>query len=627
MNPVIIIPTYVGSSRKRPSYNVVATYDHVTPLNHQGELLRCLASLRTARIDIPIFVLVAAEPGIEHDAADKIHETAASFAQDLMITVIDDDVLAQFYTRADILGFGAIKEGVSLTGYSAIRNLGLIVAAAGGFTECIFIDDDEVVEDPAFLEKAVYGLGKLTQKGVPVLVKSGYFTDRKGNWKSTQKNHWYDRYWHQGDMFNAWITKAMGSTRLSRSNGFYGGLCAIHREAYRRISFDPWIPRGEDLDYLLNVRMYGGDVWFDNQWSISHLPPANRNESQRFRQDIYRWIYEHRKLEYAKSQIDLLPIQPHSLDPYPGPFLEHSVTRRVFLTALLRVLGRPRDRKGYFKAAMAAQREAKSYAEVFCSKYYEFQIGWPQVVATLENDGIIRNILAYEPTSDKDSYYAAASARAMSGPMGGFVGSTTGGLFDAQHESPAKEELLEFELDLGAMGIETPPTTPATTSVASAATTPATPRTTPGSTPLASATGDKGSFDPVAIYDTSFADDTSGFAPEAPGPLETAFSSAPVTTEDAGVSTPADVFAECLADTLGMPGAGVPDERAAATEPDERPDTLSFRYAQDEFSSIDDKPLPWRKDPPRTDDQKPWAVSAPPTYERVSAHLWNNEEE
>ena len=397
MNPAIIIPTYVGWTRKRPSYNVVATYDHVTPLNHQGELPRCLASLRDNQIDVPIYLLVVAESGIEHEAAEKIREVAYAFSESLDITVIDSETLEQFYARADMLGLGAIKETIALSGYGAVRNLGLVVAAAGGYTECIFIDDDEVVLDPAFIERAGYGLGKLTPKGVPILVKTGYFTDSEGRWKADQKIKWYNRFWPQSELFNAWITKAMTGARLCRSNGLYGGLCAIHREAYLRIAFDPWIPRGEDLDYLLNVRMCGGDVWFDNQWSISHLPPVNRNEAQRFRQDIYRWIYEHRKLEYGKSQIDLIPIQPHTLDPYPGPFLEHSVSRRVFWTALLRVIGRPRDRKGYFRAAMTARREAKAYAEMFCVRYYEFQIGWSQIITTLEADPIIVSVLTGAP--------------------------------------------------------------------------------------------------------------------------------------------------------------------------------------------------------------------------------------
>ncbi|MDR2672602.1 MAG: hypothetical protein LBC35_04840 [Coriobacteriales bacterium] len=393
MNPVIILPTYVGSKRYRPTVDILSTYDHVTPLTHQGELPRCLQSLIDVSVDVPIYVLVVAEAGLESQAAHKIADVLDTYANDLDLHLVDSEVLERFYVRADALGLGNIKEGVALGGYGAIRNLGLMIAASAGFTECIFIDDDDIIDDPEFIEKATYGLGKLTKSGVPVLVKSGFFTDKKGDWKSNQKDAWYNRFWRQGELFNAWITKAMGGARLSRSNGFYGGLCAIHREAFIRLSFDPWIPRGEDLDYLLNVRMYGGDVWFDNQWSVRHLPPPSRNEAQRFRQDIYRWIYEHRKLEYAKSQIDLIQIAPHSLDPYPGPFLEHSIGSRVFITALLRMVGRAQDRKGYFKAALSAQREAKAYAESFCFRYFEFQIGWPQMVAALVDDPVAVSIL------------------------------------------------------------------------------------------------------------------------------------------------------------------------------------------------------------------------------------------
>lgn len=407
MNPCIIIPTYIGSKRYKPSIDVLATYDHVTPLTHQGELPRCLQSLIDVGVDCPIFVLVVAEQGVEQAASSKVADILASFSAELDLHLVDHEVVDRFNLRADSLGVSSIKEGVGLTGYGAVRNLGLLIAEAGKYTECIFIDDDETCDDPEFLEKATYGLGKLTKSGVPVLVKSGYWLDKQGNWKSTQKSAWYNRFWRQGELFNAWITQAMSGARLSRSNGLYGGLCAIHREAFIRVSFDPWIPRGEDLDYLLNVRMYGGDVWFDNQWYIRHMPPTGRNESGRFRQDIYRWIYEHRKLEFSKSQIDLIQIAPHSLDPYPGPFLEHSIGKRVFLTALLRVLGRANDRKGYFNAALSAQREAKAYAESFCDRYFEFQIGWPQIVSVLAADPVSVEILkglTVEPKAPEEYY-------------------------------------------------------------------------------------------------------------------------------------------------------------------------------------------------------------------------------
>ncbi len=478
MHPVIIIPTYVGSKRKTPSYNVVATYDHVTPVTHQGELPRCLASLRNNGVTTPIILLVVAESGVERDAALKTRDVANAFSEDLNIRVIDANVVSQFHSRAEELGLSNIKEGISLIGYGAMRNLGLVVAATLGFTEIIFIDDDEIITAPDFVEKALYGLGKLSKKGIPVLVKSGYYTDKSGKWKSKQSSAWYNRYWEQGELFNKWITKAMEAPRLSRSNVLYGGLMAIHREAFRRVSFDPWIPRGEDLDYLLNIRMCGGSAWFDNQWSIQHLPPTERNEAQRFRQDIYRWIYEHRKLEFSKTQIDLLQIAPHSLDPYPGPFLENSINKRVLITALLRTVGKSKDRQGYFKASQAARREAKAYAEMFCSKYFEFQLGWAQVLATLEVDPYLKELFAggvYLPESpdmiaqaiqsDPSLVQVATAADGASYPqvganvVGGQVVAGAMGASYAQAQGAQMQgsapNLFDFELDLEALGIDT----------------------------------------------------------------------------------------------------------------------------------------------------------------------------
>ncbi|MCL1847898.1 MAG: hypothetical protein FWF91_08080 [Coriobacteriia bacterium] len=484
MNPVMIIPTYVGSKRKTTSYNVVATYDHATPLTHQGELPRCLASIRDNGIDVPIILLVVSETGIERDASAKVREIAFAFSETLDIRVVDSEMVAQFHMRAEQLGIAGIKEGISLIGYGAMRNLGLIIAATLDYTELIFIDDDEVITHDDFLERALYGLGKLSQKGIPVLVKSGFFVDRRGQWQSKQSNAWYNRSWEQGVLFNKWITKAMSAPRLSRSNLLNGGIMAIHREAFRRVSFDPWIPRGEDLDYLLNVRMYGGGVWFDNQWSILHLPPTERNESQRFKQDIYRWIYEHRKLEFSKTQIDLLQIQPHTLDPYPGPFLENSITSRVFTTALLRTVGRPNDRQGYFKAAQAARREARAYAEMFCSKYFEFQLGWSQILATLEVDSRLKalfsdasRVSSMEPVdyesvmleSSNPLYVpplpsereqertralqpaAQAPQQAQAAPVSSSIPAMQGapGLSEG-----AKPEIFDFELDLESLGID-----------------------------------------------------------------------------------------------------------------------------------------------------------------------------
>lgn len=387
MNPVIVIPTYVSARRRKDGGSVLTAYDHMTPISQQGEFGRCLKSLQKVRGLGQIVILVASEPTIENQAAEKVQAVASQFPS-LNTVVVGASEVALVHQRMDQLGLGKLSKEIGLSGYGAIRNLGLLLAAALGFDAVVFLDDDEIVDDPDFLRHAVYGLGKLTKKGIPILAKTGYYLNSEDSHLSKSQDKWYNHFWQQGKAFNKWISKAMRGPRLSRSNHVCGGCLAIHKEAFKRVSFDAWIPRGEDLDYLLDLRMYGSDIWFDNQWVLRHLPPETESEGNRFRQDVYRWLYEYRKMEYSRTQIDLLQVKPSSLEPYPGPFLEPGIVKRIRLTALLRSLACS-DKKAYRKAAHVAKGEATTYAQRNCAKYFEFQFMWPELMARIDGDQVL----------------------------------------------------------------------------------------------------------------------------------------------------------------------------------------------------------------------------------------------
>ena len=370
---------------------MTTTYDHMTPVSQSGELPRLLASLQKVRGIGQIVVLVVSEPSIEIQAAEKIQSVVSNYPS-LSTVVIGAPELALIQQRMEQLGLGKLSKEIGLSGYGAVRNLGLVVADVLGFDAAVFLDDDEVVDDADFLQKAMYGLGKLTKKGIPILAKTGFYFNSEGSYLSKSQDKWYNHFWQQGKAFNKWIEKAMRGPRLSRSNHVCGGCLALHKEAFKRLSFDPWIARGEDLDYMLDLRMYGSDIWFDNKWSLRHLPPETESEGTRFRQDIFRWLYEFRKMENSRTQIDLMQVKPSSLEPYPGPFLEPGITKRIRMTAFLRSLARP-DKRAYRKAAKAATGEATTYAQRNCSKYFEFQFVWPELMARMENDQILRTAL------------------------------------------------------------------------------------------------------------------------------------------------------------------------------------------------------------------------------------------
>ena len=325
MNPVIVIPTFVSARRRKEGGSVLTTYDHATPISQPGELPRLLASLQKVRGAGQIIVLVVSEPSIENQAAEKVQSVVSRFPS-LNTVVIGAPELALIQQRMEQLGLGKLQKEIGLSGYGAVRNLGLVMADVLGFDSVVFLDDDEVVDDADFLQKAMYGLGKLTKKGIPILAKTGFYFNSEGSYLSKSQDKWYNHFWQQGKAFNKWISKAMRGPRLSRSNHTCGGCLALHKEAFKRLSFDPWIARGEDLDYMLD------------------------------------------------------------------PFLEPGITKRIRLTAFLRSLARP-DKKAYRKAAKAATGEATTYAQRNCSKYFEFQFVWPELMARMENDQILRTAL------------------------------------------------------------------------------------------------------------------------------------------------------------------------------------------------------------------------------------------
>ncbi len=392
MNPLIIIPTFVTAGMQANAHApVTQRYDHPNLVGHTGNLSRCLASLSQLSNVGMIAVLVAGEKKIALQAASKVQGAVENFPM-LRVMVVGPIEEALVQQRIKQLNVGNLEFEVGLSGYSAVRNLGLVIACTLGFDSVVFLDDDEVIDDPDFLTKGMYGLGKLTRHGIPILAKTGYYLNARGTYHSMSKSKWYNHYWRQGEAFNKWIDKAMAGPRLMRSNHVCGGCLAMHHAVFTRLAFDPWIARGEDLDYMLNLRMYGSDIWFDNQWRLRHLPPRQRSEGLRFRQDIFRWLYEYRKMEFSRTQIDLQQVKPKSLEPYPGPFLEPGITKRIKRTALLRSIGRP-DKKGYRAAVRAATHEASTYAEENCEKYFEFQHVWPTLMQRIENDQTLQTWL------------------------------------------------------------------------------------------------------------------------------------------------------------------------------------------------------------------------------------------
>lgn len=394
MNPVIVIPSYWDRSARPGPLGERGVYDYTTPIDKPlPELEVCLSSLEHVSGVLRVIVLVVAPQDCEEAARARVNSICRAHAN-LNPLVIGAREASHVERAVSRMAHHVAGETVSLRGYGAIRNMGLAVAAILGHDVVVFLDDDEVALGEDYLTKAVWGLGSLTRQNLQVLVKSGFFIDELGSPYAEPSGAWSEKYWSKAADFNRVMERAQTSaSRITRSNHLCGGCCALHAAAFSKAPFDPYITRGEDLDYVLNVRAMGMDVWFDNEWCVQSQPPEEMaGAPSLFMQDVHRWLYEYRKLDAMNARRDLRTITPESLMPYPAPWLSSGVRRRVFRTALRRFLTGP-DRLAYLRILVRGRFDADRFARSASSRYLSFAMVWPTIVAALWEDRVIASAI------------------------------------------------------------------------------------------------------------------------------------------------------------------------------------------------------------------------------------------
>lgn len=418
MSPVIIIPSYWAEGDQPGALGERGVYDYTTPIDKPlPELENCLSSLEQVRGVLRVVVLVVAPESCAESARARVNSICRAHAT-LNPLVIGAQEAAHVEKAVARLAHHVAGETVSLRGYGAIKNMGLAVASIFGHDVAVFLDDDEVALDADFLVNAVYGLGSLTRQNLQILAKSGFFVDVLGSPYAEPSEEWSERYWSKAADFNKVMEKAQtATTRVTRSNHMCGGCCALHAAAFTKVPFDPYITRGEDLDYVLNLRACGLDVWFDNAWFVRSQPPEEHAPvPSQFMQDVYRWLYEYRKLDAINARRDLRVITPESLMPYPAPWLSPGVRRRVFQTALRRFLVGP-NRASYLRILTRGRYEADKFATSASSRYLSFAMVWPTIASALWEDRYLQEAILHtgevgEPVVTRDPL------RPLSDPFG-----------------------------------------------------------------------------------------------------------------------------------------------------------------------------------------------------------------
>ncbi len=400
VQPTVIIPTFWTRRKSRGAERSTTHFDHPTAVGDTTMLSECLRSLEGIRgLGQVVVIVAAADEGTATAAEDSVRELLDDMPG-IDSLVFGPAEMGSLHRRFEQLEFADVVDGVNLTSYGGARNTGLVVAAVMGSEAIVFVDDDEIVDDPDYLIRAMEGLGESDQKGRPVLAKSGYYRDRSGACQTAGPSPWSDTFWRQNESFDRAIALVGKPPRLKPTTLGFGGCMALHRDMYCNVPFDPWATRGEDIDYVIDVRMHGGDMYLDSEWSLVHRPPQLSSEALLFRHDVYRFIYTHRKLEFAKSQVDLRQVTPESLMPYPGPLVDASIGWRTRVTALLRALT-SRERGAYLRIATRVVPEAQQHARDNCERYFAFQRRWPMLLDRLWKDIALESLFSGERRVDR----------------------------------------------------------------------------------------------------------------------------------------------------------------------------------------------------------------------------------
>jgi glycosyltransferase involved in cell wall biosynthesis len=406
----LVVPTYWTfepdrfSSKQKP----IAVYDHPTFISESGtlpRLIRSLEKMRARGVDVPktVVLIAVTHKELEKKAEEKIESVLEEHSRKLEIIPFSftDLKFLVSHLKKDFSEFAVL---LSLTGYSNIRNLGLVISQILGSEAVIFLDDDEVVTDKSFLQKCTEFVGE-EYEGKIIGGVTGYYVAPSGSyWLKDNAGEWWKTGWRKRRKMNEVFKIIEDNTRLKDTPFAFGGNMVLYKELFEKVPFDPYIPRGEDMDMLVNAKMFDFAFLLDNHLRVVHSPEYSGSRWSEMRQDIYRFAYMRKKLQYLKHGKAATPLQIESLEPYPGYFLRRDMIFKFVVSSLLSAIhstlkNSTTEFMEYLMNVKLSLSEVHPYVEKHYKDYFDFQKIWAKSMPLIRGNKVIKDYLQRKKVS------------------------------------------------------------------------------------------------------------------------------------------------------------------------------------------------------------------------------------
>ncbi len=389
----MVIPTYWRTDRA-PAKDQEIIFDHPTHISEEGLLPRLLESVEILNTrEFEIAVVGASEfksryPRMEVDG--KLRVVLEPYAE-----ILETDLhLFSHYHRSMLReylrekGLHELIEIATISGYSSMRNMCSLAALILDADVVISIDDDEVFNDPNFINKAVKNIGK-KYDGKTIMGVCGHYEYIRYRPSDSGKPTW-NIFWSPEIMHKAHAS-AKDPPRLKEAKWALGGNMVFHKDLISSIPFDINIARGEDCDYIINAKMFDYTIVMDGELSIAHIPPPTPfPDWLKLRMDISRFVYTRKKLLCQEPREGLNYVSIESLDPYPGNFLKEDLQERIFKTNILLGMkylseGKIEDYNECMRNIQIGMEESQLNNNPFL-EYLELQKKWERLTSLIKED-------------------------------------------------------------------------------------------------------------------------------------------------------------------------------------------------------------------------------------------------